>query len=204
MEDFRRITSKAISFVMDLSIPLMLYFIFFASETIALLSGPAYTKAVLPMQIIMPTIVLIGLTNIMGILVLVPLGRENQVLYSEIIGAIVNLIINSLLIPKMASSGAAIGTVFAEFAVWIAQYAVMADKLGTVYRRVSYWKIFLGCLLASFASLWVKRLEFGVFAALIISAIIFFGVYCLVLAVTKEEIMTDVILPTVKNKIRRR
>lgn len=204
MEDFRRITSKAISLVMDLSIPLMLYFIFFASETIALLSGPAYTKAVLPMQIIMPTIVLIGLTNIMGILVLVPLGRENQVLYSEIIGAIVNLIINSLLIPKMASSGAAIGTVFAEFAVWIVQYAVMADKFGTVYRRVSYWKIFLGCLLASFASLWVKRLEFGVFAALIISAIIFFGVYCLVLAVTKEEIMTDVILPTVKNKIRRR
>lgn len=52
----------------------------------------------------------------------VPLGKENWVLYSVTIGAIVDLVINALLIPKMVSSGAAIGTLVAEIVVLIYQY----------------------------------------------------------------------------------
>ena len=55
--------------------------------------------AVLPMQIIMPTIIFIGLTNIMGIQMLVPMGLEKVVLHSEIAGAVIDLILNTLLIP---------------------------------------------------------------------------------------------------------
>lgn len=203
MDDFKRITTKAITFVLDISIPLMLYFIFFAKETVYILSGASYEGAILPMQIIMPTIVLIGLTNIMGIQVLVPLGQEKKVLYSEIIGAIVNLVINSLLISRMASAGAAVGTVFAELAVWIVQYYVLADKFNTIYRNISYWKIIMACVIATFASLWVKMLGFGNLITMIISALLFFGVYCLVLIATKEEIMTNVVLPTLKSKMHK-
>ena len=60
------------------------------------------------------THLLIGLTNIMGIQMLVPLGREKTVLYSEIVGVIVDVILNALLIPRFASAGAAIGTLAAE------------------------------------------------------------------------------------------
>lgn len=57
------------------------------------------------MQIIMPTLLFIGITNILGIQILVPLGREKEVLYSEIIGAIVDIIANAILIPQYASTG---------------------------------------------------------------------------------------------------
>lgn len=76
MEEFRRITQKAIKFVFLISIPLTVYFILYAKEGILFLSGNAYSKAILPMQVIMPTLIFIGLTNIMGIQILVPLGRE--------------------------------------------------------------------------------------------------------------------------------
>ena len=46
-----------------------------------------------------------------------PLGKEKVVLYSEIAGMIVDIILNALLIPKMASTGATIGTLAAEIAV---------------------------------------------------------------------------------------
>lgn len=203
MDDFHRITTKAITFVLDLSLPLMFYFIFFAKETVYLLSGPSYSGSIVPMQIIMPTIVLIGLTNIMGIQVLVPLGQEKKVLYSEIAGAVVNLIINSLLIPQYASSGAAVGTVFAELAVWIVQYRVLADKFHAVYRKITYWKILLACAASAFASLWVKMLGLGNFVTLVISALLFFGVYCLALIAVKEEIMTDVIVPMFRKKMHK-
>ena len=84
MEEFYRITKKAIHFVFLVATPMMVYFMLFAKEGICFLSGSAYIGSIVPMQIIMPTLLLIGLTNIMGIQMLVPLGREKVVLLSEI------------------------------------------------------------------------------------------------------------------------
>ena len=83
MEEFYRITKKATNFVFLVASPMMVYFIIFAKEGIFFLSGSAYAGSIVPMQIIIPTLLLIGLTNIMGIQMLVPLGREKTVLYSE-------------------------------------------------------------------------------------------------------------------------
>lgn len=137
-EDFYRITKKAINFVFLVATPLMLYFMFFAKEGIFFLSGNTYGGAIVPMQIIMPTLFFIGLTNIMGMQILVPLGKENIVLYSEIVGAVVDLAINYILIPKYASAGAAIGTLVAEIAVWIVQYIYLRKQIKDAYRE-SRW-----------------------------------------------------------------
>ena len=66
----------------------------------------------------MPTLLLIGITNILGIQMLVPMGKEKIVLYSEIAGAAVDVIINAILIPRYVSAGAAIGTLVSEFVVF--------------------------------------------------------------------------------------
>ena len=85
MDEFTRITNKALAFVGLVSTPLMIYFILFAKETVFFLSGKEYAGAIIPMQVIMPTILLIGITNVLGIQVLIPLGKEKIVLYSEVI-----------------------------------------------------------------------------------------------------------------------
>ena len=95
MEEFYRITKKAIHFVFLVATPMMVYFMLFAKEGICFLSGSAYIGSIVPMQIIMPTLLLIGLTNIMGIQMLVPLGREKVVLLSEIAGVIVDCVLNA-------------------------------------------------------------------------------------------------------------
>ena len=79
----------------------MVYFMLLHMRAYISLAGSAYDKSILPMQIIMPTLLFIGLTNIMGIQMLVPLGKEKYVLYSEIAGAIVDLVLNAILIPFM-------------------------------------------------------------------------------------------------------
>lgn len=63
--------------------------------------------------------------------------KKKIVLYSEVIGAIVDVIINMMLIPKLASTGAAIGTVIAELAVLIVQYSVLRNEVGgTLKNRI--------------------------------------------------------------------
>lgn len=192
MDEFKRITRKALNFVFLVATPLMLYFMLYAKQGVYLLSGTAYTGSIVPMQIIMPTLLFIGLTNILGIQMLVPLGRERVVLYSEIAGAVVDLVLNALLIPRFASSGAAIGTLAAEFVVLVVQFAALRKDVAGTFRKISYWKIALGLLLGTAASYWVAGLGLGNFLTLAISACLFFGVYGLLLLVTKERMTIEI------------
>lgn len=190
-EEFQRITSKAINFVFLIAMPLMIYFMLYAKEGIFFLSGDAYSGSILPMQIIMPTLLFIGLSNIMGIQILVPLGREKVVLYSEIAGAVVDLIINWIMIPSFGSAGAAFGTLVAEAVVMIWQYIALKDKVAGAYKQVRYLPIFIGIALGTVASLWVKTLGWNEFFKLAVSAVIFFGVYGIVLTVAKEPLTIE-------------
>ena len=192
MEEFRRITKKAINFVFLIAVPLTVYFILYAKEGILFLSGDAYISAVVPMQIIMPTILFIGLTNIMGIQMLVPLGREKVVLYSEIAGAIVDLILNAILIPQLASAGAAIGTLVAEGVVWIVQFIALRKEVIPAYRNVRYGAVILATFVGVVSSSWVKMLGMGNFVTLIFSAVLFFGGYGVILTVLKETLVWEI------------
>ena len=192
MEEFYRITKKAINFVFLVATPMMIYFIIFAKEGIFFLSGSAYAGSIIPMQVIMPTLLLIGLTNIMGIQMLVPLGREKTVLYSEIAGVIVDVILNVLLIPRMASAGAAIGTLAAEAAVLMVQYIALRNEIKNAFRNVHYGSLVIALAAASILSVFIKQTSFGIFTMLSISAVVFFGVYFGILTVMKEPLVIDI------------
>lgn len=190
-EDFIRIAKKTLNFVFITGAAFAVYFIIFAHEGIYFLSGSAYENSIVPMQVIMPTVLLIGLTNVMGIQMMVPLGKEKLVLYSEIAGAVINLIINAVLIPRLASTGAAIGTLVAEIVVWIVQYVSIRNMLKTAYRSIKYLRIVFGLMLASAASVWVKFIDIKDFLKLIISGVLFFGIYFGILVITKEPLITE-------------
>ncbi len=192
MDEFYRITQKAINFVFLIATPMMIYFMLFAKEGIFFLSGTSYEASIVPMQIIMPTLLFIGLTNIMGIQMLIPLGREKIVLYSEIAGAVVDLILNALLIPNMASVGAAIGTLAAEAVVLIIQYAALREEVSCAYKEVKYGTILLATVFATIGSIWVKKISFGNFITLMISAILFFAIYSIVLLLRKEPLTNEI------------
>lgn len=193
LEQFHRITSKALSFVMIAATPLMGYFICFAKEGICFLSGEAYLEAVMPMKIIMPTLLLIGITNILGIQMLIPMGQEKIVLYSEICGAVVDVIINVVLIPKYASSGAAVGTLIAEFVVLLFQVAFLKDEVKNAFKSIHYGRILVAILFGGVVSLWIKRFFTGNFNILVMSAAAFFGIYGVVLLVFREELVLEII-----------
>lgn len=199
MEDFWRITKKALNFVLIVATPLTVYFMFFAKEGIFLLAGSQYQGAVLPMQIIMPTLIFIGFSNILGIQVLVPLGQEKVVLYSEVAGAVTDLIINLLLIPQYGAAGAAVGTLVAEMVVLTWQYIVIRGEVKGTFQKTHYAKLAISVAISSIAVLWVKRLHFtGMsstlesFLQLGISSVIFFLIYGGILYATKESLVREI------------
>ena len=203
-QEFKAVTAKALNLVVLMALPLVIYFMVYAKLAVVFLSGDAYLNAVLPMQVIMPTVFLIGITNIMGIQILIPQGRESMVLLSEVVGAIVDLILNSILIPKCGSTGAAIGTLAAEFAVLVVQAIALRGFMRDIVKRLKLGKIILACVLG-FAAAWgVARIPFGMnVLELIATGLVFFGVYGIVLLALKEPLMYES-FEQVKNKIKKR
>lgn len=177
-DDFYKTIVKAFNFVILIGIPLMVYFIIFAEESILLLAGSEYNSSVLPMMILMPTILLIGLSNITGIQILTPQNEERKVLYSILCGAGIDFILNMILIPQYESSGAAFATVMAEFVVLVIQCIYLRNMIGIVMKEVSIRKIIVALALACVIACSVKiYFDAHVFLMLVISACIFFGVY---------------------------
>lgn len=192
IEEFRDVTKKALNFVFLLAVPVTLFFMIFASNSIYLVSGPAYSQSVSPMIIIMPTVFLIGITNILGIQILIPMKRELIVLYSECIGALVDLILNMLLIPRLSASGAAIGTLVAELAVLIVQYVALRDIIRPMLKEIQISKIFMAIILSIISVMWIKKFFSADITILLIASVLFFGIYGVVLLITKEKFTMEV------------
>ena len=190
-EEFRRLVGKAINFVFVLAAPLVIYFILFAKQSILVLSGSEYLNAVPAMRIIMPTLLIVGITNVLGIQILIPLGRERVVLKSEIFGAIADLILNMIFIPFMGAAGAALGTLIAEIVVMIVQLMALKQDVSYAFRSIQYYKIALAILIAAAVSCWALFLQIHSILVLLISAVLFFGIYGIVLITFRETLACD-------------
>ena len=202
--EFKDMIVKSFNFVLIFAVPLCAYFILFAKDSILLLSGEAFLGAVIPMQILMPTLVFIGLSNITGMQILVPEGKEKFLLISITIGALLNFILNALWIPYWGASGAAVSTTIAEALVLAIQIWFLRKRLKPIWKKVSFRHLIVSlipALGAGFAIFYLVDLQ-AIFR-LIISACAFFGLYFLALLVQKEPFLIG-ILTSVKNKVLKR
>ena len=188
-KSFLEISEKAFSFVFALALPLCVYFIMYSKDAVLFLSGESFLPSVMPMRLIMPTLVFIGITNISGIQIMVPLGREKQVLFSEIAGALVNLVANALLIPEYGASGAAVGTVLAELAVMAVQLYCVKDLLPGLIGAVPKGRISAALLISAAAAALPGMTELGSFLKLLVSAAVFFGIYFGLVAPCYKEVL---------------
>lgn len=191
--EFRHLISKAISFVLLFSVPVSLFCMIFADQIILLLSGREFLPAAIPMIVLMPTLILIGLSNITGIQILVPTGREKQVMISVTAGALIDLAVNLLLIPEYGSTGAAIGTLLAETAVTLWQAWLLRDLLRQILPHVE-WKCIAGGLAAACAAALILQIPWfaslPLFVSLLSEAVIYFGMTGLALLLMREQILT--------------
>lgn len=200
MDRFRQITRKALNFVFLAAVPMMIYFMVFARQGIFLLSGENYAGAVRPMQWIMPTLLFIGLSNVLGIQILVPLNREKVVLWSIIAGAAVDVVLNVALIPQYGASGAAAATSVAELVVLAVQFFVLGKEATGAFAAVSFGKLLPALAVGIAAASWVLLMQWGSFVTLLLSGILFIGSYLAMLLALKEEMVKQLLTQLLKRK----
>lgn len=190
-DEFIKISQKAFHFILIIAAATWLYFSIYARECILLLSGKEFADATYPMLWIMPTILICGVSNLTSIQMLVSMGKEKQVLISQIAGAIIDFVLNAIFIPKYGPSAAAGATMIAEFVILIMQLRVLHADGIRLWGDIKLYKIAVPLLASCFACYWVKHITSSNIIRLVGSAIVFAAIYGGLLFLFKEPIFIE-------------
>ncbi len=179
-DDYKSLLGKTTDFLVAYSFPVITFVVFFAPEIIHLISGKGYEGAIIPLQIMIPLLFIIGYEQILVIQGLMPLKKDRSILVNSIIGATVGITCNIILVPILKSIGSSIVWVVSEFSVLLVAQHFMKGFVGIRFP----WKkvlINIGCVLPLvIVFVLIKRIPIPYFVSLIVAAIIT-GAYAVLL-----------------------
>lgn len=118
-EGIKRLIAKSLDLLTFLVWPIIFGVIAVADWFVPVFFGPGYEKVVLLIYILSPIVVIIGISNLLSSHYYTPIGKQSISNKFLVTGAIVNLIINFILIKPFGSLGAAVASVIAEFVITV-------------------------------------------------------------------------------------
>lgn len=193
-DEFKRLLKKSYCTIIMMAVPMMVYFILAAEPSIIFLSGAEYADAATPMKILMPIMLITSLSNITGMQILIPTGGEWKFAISVTCGALVDLILNVIFIPRMGANGAAIGTLFAELTQFSVQLFFTWKYICGAISAKGTVQVVIATILGSAGYYLISSiLHLGTFATLFITAMVFFGVYAVVLLAFRYEMLIELL-----------
>lgn len=182
---------ESYKFVWFLSIPICFGLIAVSNNFVPWFFGKGYEDVSSLLKILSPLIICIGVSNVTGIQYLVPVGKQKQYTISVVIGSIVNLILNSMLISKLQSYGAAIASVCAELTVTVVQLIIVRKHIpvkSILKQSIKY--IVAGLIMLISTSIIEKYLQPSIMSTIILVAVGMI-IYSLVLFFEKDNMIKE-------------
>ena len=186
---------KSYRFVWMLSIPLMMGIIAVADVFVPIFFGDGYEKCIVLLSVFSVLFIFLGLSNVTNVQFFVPTGRQNLLTLTVTVGAVVNLILNLILIPLIQSVGACIASVIAEFCVTLFGFIIVKKRKLFSLKPVfsCCWKYciagtVMGC------GVWFTKLYLPITVwSLIVLIALGIAVYFLMLVVLRDKFLIDFI-----------
>lgn len=193
IKDYRKIIKQSLNYILIISIPITIYFMLFAKLTILILAGEAYFKSILLMQVLLPTVICIGLTNLIGIQIMIPMHLEKKLLLTVIFGAITDLIINLFLISSLSSLASAIATLLAEIVVLILQVSIMKNIIKRLINVKALVQILVFSIISGLITNNIELFRYNYIIQFILSGSIFFIILLSLLLIFKNSIVLEIL-----------
>lgn len=149
-DECEKIVNRVFYIMLFLFLPSQVGLFLISDDLIPILFGNSFLPAVTTFKISTFLICTLGFSNLFGTQVLLTYNCEKKLLIATIVGALTNICLNLLLIPRFAQNGAAFASVISELCVTLLTY---------IYSR-RYIKIFFykRCLISQIVSVIILAL----------------------------------------------
>lgn len=188
---------RANRFTWFMSVPVCFGLMGIASNFVPWFFGAGYETIIPLIWILSGITICISFSCLFGPQYMIPTGQQNFCTLANACGAIVNLVLNFILIPQLLSIGTAIATLLAELSVTIALSFFLRKQLPVwKYLKMSFRYLGAGCIMLIILVLFSNNLQSGIiqtFTLIFIGGTIYLGIL---------YILHDEMLVIVWNKIK--
>lgn len=181
----KKVVQKSYKVSMSLAIPIVVGGIILAGPLINVTFGQEYSPATLTFQILLITLI-VAFPGAIFSDVLIANDSQKKILRSSIFGAITNVGLNILLIPKYGIAGSAISTLIAQIVLNGILY-IETHKLYKINLFKGLGKIIFASIIVALISYILKI--YSVPLLVIVPACAF--AYLLILSLTKDDLILD-------------
>lgn len=183
---------KAFTVISFLAIPIAFGIMGVSNRFIPFFFGEEYLNVV-PLTIVSSVmIIIIGVGNVFGTQYMLATGKHNQYTKSVCAGAIINVTLNFILIPRIQALGAVISTVIAEFCIASIQLFYSRKVVDLSWIKVTY-KYWLSGLIMLISVVLLGQLQFKSIIVLMIQIALGGIIYFISLLILKDDFILDII-----------
>lgn len=188
----------SLEFVMFISFGAMFGLIGVSPILIPIFLGDKFINCVNIVSTMSITIVFLAWANVVRTQYLIPKKKDKIYIISTIIGAVINVVINILLIKKYGAIGATIGTVFAEASVCIYQSIMLRKELNiSLYLKKVLFYILPGIIMCVSIRILGNELGQSVFTG-IIQIVLGGTIYIVLCLIYMMLIKNEIVINTIK------
>lgn len=195
IESSKEYIKISIEFAMFIAVGAMFGLIGVGPILVPIFLGEKFAECIPVVSLLSVTLLFLAWANVIRTQYLIPRKQDNIYIYSTIFGAIVNVIVNILLIKKYGAVGAAIGTIFAEGMVSIYQtlkvrteLPVMSYIKSTLFYFIPGFAMYI--VLKGISNMMPQNFVTGI-VQILVGGIIYIGLCLVYLIITKNDYIME-------------
>lgn len=190
-KEYNQMLRSGVSLNLMLAIPCAIGLFMLSKETILLVSGAEYLGATFASRILAANLIFSTLDGLLYYQVLIPYNLEKKACFGTIFGAVVNLILNFLLVFKFSYNGVAVATLIAEVLVFIMFLYILKEKINIKYLFSDVYKFILAGLPIIPICYFGMRIGNGLVLSLLLVIILSATVYFILLYFLKVSLVHE-------------
>ena len=129
-KELQGIVDRIVQLLVSLAVPAIVYCVANAESIVHLVSGPGYEGAELPFRIVVFLLLVIGLEQVVIQQCLMASKDTKPTMYVATVGAVVGILLNVAITPRLGAVGSSISWGVSELAVLIAGLVLVKKTLG--------------------------------------------------------------------------
>ena len=184
----------SINYILFMGIGICFGLIGVAGRFVPIFLGAGYDRVITMLQLMSPIVVVIGVSNCLGSQYFTPSGNRKLSAKFIIIGALVNLTLNLILIPRFWGYGAIVASLIAETVITVLYFRYCSGYLTMdTFIREGWKKLIAGIVMLAVIKL-IDRVITSNAAALVVEVAAGFTVYCVMILALRDTFISEIVL----------
>lgn len=199
IDEFRNTVKMSYKTLLVITFPCTVGMIMVSDTAVLLLFGEDFAPASLTIKILSLLMIIKSIGNLYGTQVLLTLNFEKKLFYTTVVGAVSNIMLNSVLIPMWAHNGTAAASVASELIVMTLQMVFAKKYVNYGVPKGFLRTIFIPLLTMAFCVWMIQALITNLYISLLLSIVTGIVIYLGLGLIMKNEIMIYILKRVKKN-----